>query len=79
MKSLEILTSQEIQPLHKAVIQRFETIEELFRTDKQGDEVQTNENIEDLTSPVPLRVRDNSPSALATYPVTISEKPENSK
>ena len=34
MKSLEIFTGQEIQALQKTVIKRFESIEELVRTDK---------------------------------------------
>ena len=60
------------------MIHRLETIEELVRNDKQGDMVQTKDNNKDLTSPVPLRDRD-LPSVLTTYPVTISEKPANSK
>ena len=50
MKSLEIYTGQESQALQKIVIKRFESIEELVRTDKQGKEVQAN----NLELPVPL-------------------------
>ena len=38
MKSLEIFTGQEIQALQK-VVKSFESLEELVRTDNQGDEV----------------------------------------
>ena len=38
MKLLEIFTGQEIQTLQKIMIHRFETIEELVRTDKEGVE-----------------------------------------
>ena len=55
MKTLEIFTGQEIQNLQKTAIKRFESIEELVRTDKQGEEVWAK----DLALPVPLRVRDD--------------------
>ena len=61
------------------MIKRFELIEELVRTDKQGEEVQAKDNSKDLALPVPLRVRDDLPRVLATYPVTASEKPANSQ
>ena len=74
MKWLEIFRGQQIHTPQKTAICRFVTIEELFRTDKWRDEVQTENNNKDLTSPVPLRVRDDLPRVLATFPVTISER-----
>ena len=44
MKSLEIFTGQEIQTLQKTVLKRLESIEELIRTDKQGEEIQAKDN-----------------------------------
>ena len=73
MKLLDIFTGQEIQASHKTVIKRFELTEELVRTDKQGKEVQAR----DLTSQVPLRLRDDLPRVLATYPVTTFVMPAN--
>ena len=64
---------QESQALQKTAIKRFESIEELVRTDKQGEEVQAK----DLALPVPLRVRDDSSSVLVTYHIITSEKPAN--
>ena len=61
------------------MIKRFESIEELVRTDKQGEEVQAKDNSKDLASPVPLRVRDDLPRVLATYPVISSEKSANTR
>ena len=61
------------------MIKRFELIEELVRTDKQGEEVQAKDNSKDLASPVPLRVRDDLPRVLATYPTTSSDKPANTQ
>ena len=43
MKSLEIFTSQEIQDLQKRVIKTCELVEELVRTDKQGEKIQTKD------------------------------------
>ena len=57
----------------------FDSVEELVRTDKQGEEVQAKDNSKDLASPVPLRVRDDLPRVLATYPVITSEKPANTQ
>ena len=57
MKSLEIFTDQEIQALQKTVIKRFGSIEELVRTDNQGEEVQKKDNSYNLLFPIPLRER----------------------
>ena len=38
MKSLEIFIGQEVQALQKAVVRRFETIEEIIRADEPGRE-----------------------------------------
>ena len=67
MKSLETFTGQEIQALQKTVINIFETIEELFRTGKQGEEVQAKY----LASPVSLRHIDDIQKVFATYPVIL--------
>ena len=61
------------------MIKRLKSIEELVRTDKQGEEVQAKDNSKDLAFPVSLRVRGNLPRVLATYPVTTSEKPANTE
>lgn len=44
IKSLEIFRGQEIHTPQKTAICRSVTIEELFRTGKCGDEVQTENN-----------------------------------
>lgn len=44
MKSLEIFIGKEIQTLQKTVIHRFEIIEELVRTNIQGDYVRTKDS-----------------------------------
>ena len=60
--------------------EKFETLEELVRTGKQGDDANTKKKCsKDVTLPVPLRVRDYLPRDLAAYPVTISQKPANIK
>ena len=62
MRSLELYTTQEIQTLQKAVVKRFEMIEEIVRTDKQVQRVQG----QDLALPVHVRARDDLPLVLAT-------------
>ena len=41
------------------VTKRFQSTEELVRTDKQGEEKQTKDSSKDDALPVPLRVRDD--------------------
>ena len=70
MKSLEIYTGQEIQALQKTVVGKFEKIVEIIGADEKGEKVQ----IQDLTLLVPVRIRDDLPRDLASYPVIIFEK-----
>lgn len=55
------------------MIKRFESFKELVRTDKQGKEVQVKDNSKDI------RVRDDLPGVLATYPVITAGKPANTQ
>lgn len=75
MKSLKIFTGQEIQALQKMVVKSFESLEELVRTDNQGDEVQAK----DSALSVYLRVSGDLPKALATYPVITFEGSANTQ
>ena len=49
----------------------FEIIEEIIRCDEEGMEVQA----QDLALPVYVRVKDDLPRVLATYPIITSDKP----
>lgn len=62
IKSLKLFTSQEMQALQKAVVKRFKTIERIIKIDEQGEKVQR----QDLTLPVPVRVRNDTTRILAT-------------
>lgn len=62
IKSLKLFTSQEMQALQKAVVKRFKTIERIIKIDEQGEKVQR----QDLTLPVPVRVRNDITKILAT-------------
>ena len=64
-----------IQALQKTVIKRFESIEELVRTDKQGEEVLAK----DLALLVPLRVRDDLSRVRASNSIVNSDKPANTQ
>ena len=50
-------------------------IEEIIRTDEQGEKVQR----QDLALPVCVRVRDDLPNVIATYPIITPEKPSSTK
>ena len=50
-------------------------LKRLRNLSEQGEEIQA----EDLASPVFLRVRNDSPSVLTTYPVIASEKSANTQ
>ena len=75
MRALEQNTGQEIQTLQKAMVKIFEKIEEIIKTDDQGEKVQG----QDLASPVCARVWDDLPRVLAAYVVIFSEKPSGTK
>ena len=49
--------------------------EEIIRRDEEGMEVQA----QDLALPVCVRVKDDLPRVLATYPIITSDKPSNTK
>ena len=75
MKALELYTDQEIQALQKTILKRFEMIEETIGADEQGVKVQG----QDLALLAHVRVRDDLPSILVTYPVISSDKPSSTK
>ena len=57
------------------MVKRFEKVEEIIKTDKQGEKVQGQDS--DLS--VCARVQDDLPRVLAAYPVISSEKPSSTK
>ena len=50
-------------------------IDKIIRTDEQKKEVQG----QDLALPVCVRVRDDLPNVIATYPIITPEKPSSTK
>ena len=57
------------------MVERFDTVEEIIRTNEQGEKVQGK----DLSLPVLLRVRDDLPRVLTAYSIITPDKPSSSK
>ena len=75
MRTLEQNTGQEIQTFKKAVVKRFEKIEEFIEIDEQGQKVQG----QDLASSVHARPLDDLHRVSTAYPVISSERPSGTK
>ena len=75
VRALEQNTGQEIQTLQKAVVKRFEKIEEFIEIDEQGQKVQG----QDLASSVHARPWDDLHRVSTAYPVISSERPSGTK
>ena len=65
MRALEQNTGQEIQTLQKAVVKRFEKIEEFIKFDDQGQKVQRK----NLASSVCKNLQDSLPRILPAFPI----------
>ena len=73
--TLEQNTGQEIQTFKKAIVRRFEKIEQFIEIHEQGQKVQG----QNLASSVRTKLQDSLPRVLPAYPVISSEKASGTK